>query len=158
MHDPDQIDPFDRRILAALQHDGRLSNQELADRVGLSSSQCSRRRTVLERDGAISGYTARLDAERLGFGVLAFVQVSLTHHSPDNARAFRELVARTGAIQAAHALTGDADYLLRVVLPDLKSLSRLVNEVLLPQPGVTHVRSSIVLEQLKDTRDLPVTP
>lgn len=150
------LDTFDLRLLAALQVDGRLSNQELADRVGLSPSQCSRRRAALERQGVIAGYHAALDAGRLGFGVVAFVQVSLSRHSPDNARAFRDLVGRTGAIQAAHALTGDADYLLRVVVPDLKELARLVNETLLPHGSVAQVRSSIVLETLKDTSRLPI--
>lgn len=149
-------DEFDLRILGALQDDGQLSNQELADRVRLSPSQCSRRRAALERAGTIAGYHARLNPERMGFDVLAFVQVTLSHHSPDNARAFRELVGRTGAIQAAHVLTGDADYLLRVAAADLKGLARLVNETLLPHPSVARVRSSIVLEQLKDTHALPV--
>ena len=150
------LDAFDLRMLAALQADGRLSNQELADRVGLSPSQCSRRRAALERAGVIAGYHALLDPARLGFGVVAFVQVSLSRHSPDNARAFRDLVDRTGAIQAAHALTGDADYLLRIVVPDLKELSRLVNDTLLPHGTVAQVRSSIVLETLKDTTRLPL--
>ena len=93
---------------------------------------------------------------RLGFSVVAFVQVSLLRHSPDGAHAFRDLVARTGAIQAAHAMTGDADYLLRIVVPDLKELSRLVNDTLLPHGTVAQVRSSIVLETLKDTTRLPL--
>ena len=150
------LDAFDLRMLAALQVDGRLSNQELADRVGLSPSQCSRRRAALERAGAIAGYHALLDPARLGFSVVAFVQVSLLRHSPDGAHAFRDLVARTGAIQAAHAMTGDADYLLRIVVPDLKELSRLVNDTLLPHGTVAQVRSSIVLETLKDTTRLPL--
>lgn len=150
------LDTFDLRLLAALQADGRLSNQDLAERVGLSPSQCSRRRAALERDGVIAGYQALLDPARLGFGVVAFVQVSLSRHSADGARAFRDLVARTGAIQAAHALTGDSDYLLRIAVPDLKELSRLVNEVLLPHGSVAQVRSSIVLDTLKDTTRLPL--
>ena len=86
----------------------------------------------------------------------AFVQVTLARHSPDNAKLFRELVERTGAIQQAYAVTGDADYILRASLPDLRALSALVNDVLLPHGTVAHVRSLVALERLKDTTRLPV--
>ncbi len=150
------LDGFDLRLLALLQADGRLSVQDLADRVGLSASQCSRRRARLEQSGVIAGYNARLDPQRLGFGVTAFVQVTLARHSPDNARHFRALVARTSAIQQAHAVTGDADYLLKVVVQDLKSLGALVNDVLLPHGSVAQVRSVVALEELKNTEALPL--
>lgn len=130
--------------------------QQLADRIGLSASQCSRRRARLEAAGIIAGYHADLGAERLGFGVTAFVQVTLARHSPDNARQFRALVQRTGAIQQAHAVTGDADYLLRVTVRDLSALGRLINDVLLPHGSVAQVRSSVALERLKDTTALPL--
>jgi DNA-binding Lrp family transcriptional regulator len=156
MHEIVALDPFDLRLLALLQEDGRLAAQDLADRVGLSPSQCSRRRLRLEAAGLIVGYYARLDAGRLGFGVVAFVQVTLARHSPDNARHFRGLVERTSAIQQAHAVTGDADYLLRVVVPDLRALGALVNDVLLPHGSVAHVRSMVALDGLKDTTSLPL--
>ena len=149
-------DGFDLKLLDALQQDGRLTNQELAERVGLSPSQCSRRRLRLEAAGVVRGYRADLCAESLGLDVLVFVHVTLATHSPDNARRFRDLVVRLPDVQEAYSLTGEADYLVKAVLPDLRSLSRLVNEVLLPHESVAHVRSSIVLDHLKTTTRLPL--
>ena len=150
------VDAFDLKILAALQGDGRLTNQQLADVAGLSASQCSRRRMRLEDEKVIAGYHADLSAEALGFGVIAFIQVTLATHSPDNAKKFRGLMQRIDEIQEAYSLTGDADYVLKAVLRDLKGLSELVNNVLMPHPSVAHVRSSIVLDRLKETTKLPL--
>jgi DNA-binding Lrp family transcriptional regulator len=150
------VDAFDLKILNALQDDGRLTNQELADLAGLSASQCSRRRMRLEQEKVISGYHADLSSEALGFGVIAFIQVTLATHSPDNAKRFRTLVNRIDEIQEAYSLTGDADYVLKAVLRDLKGLSNLVNDVLMPHQSVAHVRSSIVLDRLKESSRLPL--
>jgi len=146
---------FDLKILGALQDDGRLTNQQLADLVGLSASQCSRRRMRLEEE-VISGYHADLASEALGFGVIAFIHITLATHSPDNAKRFRALVNRVDDIQEAYSLTGDADYLLKAVLRDLKSLSDIVNNVLMPHQSVAHVHSSIVLDRLKESSKLPL--
>ena len=151
------VDPFDLKILAALQDDGRLTNQELADLAGLSASQCSRRRMRLEEDGVIAGYRAELSSEALGFELIAFIQITLATHSPDNAKKFRQLMSRVDEIQEAYALTGDADYLVKVVLRDLKGLSDIVNNVLMPHQSVAHVRSSIVLDRLKQSAKLPLS-
>lgn len=151
-----EVDSFDLKMLAALQSDGRLTNQQLADAVGLSASQCSRRRMRLEDEKVISGYHADLTPEALGFGVIAFIQVTLATHSPDNAKKFRALVQRVDEIQEAYSLTGDADYVLKAILRDLKGLSDLVNDVLMPHQSVAHVRSSIVLDRLKETSKLPL--
>jgi DNA-binding Lrp family transcriptional regulator len=150
------LDAFDLKILRALQDDGRLTNQELADVAGLSASQCSRRRMRLEEEKVISGYRAELASEALGFGVIAFIQITLATHSPDNAKKFRALVNRIDDIQEAYSLTGDSDYVLKAVLRDLKSLSDIVNDVLMPHPSVAHVRSSIVLDRLKESGKLPL--
>ncbi len=150
------VDGFDLKLLTALQDDGRLTNQQLADLAGLSASQCSRRRMRLEQDGVIAGYRADLNSEALGFNVIAFIHITLATHSPDNAEKFRALVQRTDAVQEAYSLTGDADYLLKAVLRDLKSLSDIVNNVLMPHQSVAHVRSSIVLDRLKATSRLPL--
>jgi DNA-binding Lrp family transcriptional regulator len=150
------LDTFDLKILRALQDDGRLTNQELADIAGLSASQCSRRRMRLEEEKVISGYRAELASEMLGFGVIAFIQITLATHSPDNAKKFRALVGRIDDIQEAYSLTGDSDYVLKAVLRDLKSLSDIVNDVLMPHPSVAHVRSSIVLDRLKESGKLPL--
>jgi DNA-binding Lrp family transcriptional regulator len=150
------VDAFDLKMLAALQEDGRLTNQQLADAVGLSASQCSRRRMRLEEEKVISGYHADLSSDALGFNVIAFIQVQLATHSPDNAKKFRTLVQRVDEVQEAYSLTGDADYVLKAVLHDLKELSDLVNNVLMPHQSVAHVRSSIVLDRLKETSKLPL--
>ena len=104
------VDAFDLKILGALQDDGRLTNQQLADLAGLSASQCSRRRMRLEEEKVIAGYHADLASEALGFGVIAFIHITLATHSPDNAKKFRALVNRVDEIQEAYSLTGDADY------------------------------------------------
>ncbi len=127
------VDAFDLKMLAALQDDGRLTNQQLADQVGLSASQCSRRRMRLEEEKVIAGYHADLAGEALGFNLIAFIHITLATHSPDNAKKFRALVNRVDEIQEAYSLTGDADYLLKAVLRDLKSLSDIVNNVLMPR-------------------------
>src|SRR5689334_25307724 len=114
------VDDFDLKILAALQDDGRLTNQQLADLVGLSASQCSRRRMRLEEEKVISGYHADLSGEALGFNLIAFIHITLATHSPDNAKKFRALIGRVDEIQEAYSLTGDADYVLKAVLRNLK--------------------------------------
>src|ERR1700710_1193239 len=150
------VDASDLKMLAALQDDGRLTNQQLADLVGLSASQCSRRRMRLEGEKGIYGYHAALASEALGFNLIPFIHIMPATHSPDNAQRFRALVNRVDDIQEAYSLTGDADYLLKAVLRDLKSLSDIVNNVLMPHQSVAHVRSSIVLDRLKETQKLPL--
>jgi DNA-binding Lrp family transcriptional regulator len=150
------MDDFDIRLLDALQDDGRLTNYDLAERVRLSPSQCSRRRAALEQGGFIAGYHAALSAEAVGLDVVVFVQVTLATHSPDNARRFAQLIATLDAVQEAYALTGEADYLVKMAVPDLKALARILNDVFLPHASVAHVRSSIVLDRLKQTARLPL--
>jgi len=150
------MDQFDIKLLDALQQDGRLTNYDLAERVGLSASQCSRRRAALEQAGIIASYHARLSTAGVGLGVVVFVQVTLATHSPENSKRFLRLIERLDEVQEAYALTGDADYLVKLAVPDLKALSRVLNEVFLPHESVAHVRSSIVLEQLKQSARLPL--
>ena len=153
---PSRLDGFDRKMLALLQRDGRLSNNDLSERVNLSPSQCSRRRQRLEEDGFITGYRAVLDRDMLGFPLVNIISVTLSTHSRDNARQFAELLAGLPEVQEAHALTGEMDYILKVVTPSLKSLSEFVSGVLLPHPSVQHVKTAIVLETLKETGALPI--
>jgi DNA-binding Lrp family transcriptional regulator len=150
------IDSFDRKILALLQQDARLTNNDLSERVNLSPSQCSRRRQRLEEEGLIKGYRAVLDRDRLGFSLVNVISVTLATHNRDNARRFADLLTRLPEVQEAHALTGEMDYILKVVTPDLKSLAAFVNDVLLPHDSVQHVKSAIVLETLKETGSLPL--
>lgn len=152
----ERIDGFDRKILSLLQEDARLTNNDLSERVNLSPSQCSRRRQRLEDEGLIKGYRAVLDRDRLGFSLVNVISVTLATHNRDNARRFADLLTRLPEVQEAHALTGEMDYILKVVTPDLKSLADFVNDVLLPHDSVQHVKTAIVLETLKETTALPI--
>jgi DNA-binding Lrp family transcriptional regulator len=150
------MDEFDLKLLDALQDDGRLTNNELADRIGLSASQCSRRRAALEKSGVIESYRAVLAAETLGLDVLVFVQVGLATHSPDSAQAFVKLINDIEEVQEAFSLTGEADYLIKMAVPDLRTLSRILYELFLPHRSVARVRSSVVLNRVKQTTRLPL--
>lgn len=156
MTDRIDLDQFDLAILASLQADGRIGNQELADRVHLSPSQCSRRRIRLEEAGIVRGYRADLDPARLGLAVTVFTRVTLAAHSRDNSRRFAELIAGLDCVLEAFSMTGDSDYLLKIIVPDLKALSEVVNGALLPHDSVASVRSSVVLDTLKDAAPLPL--
>ncbi|MCG8360401.1 MAG: Lrp/AsnC family transcriptional regulator [Kiloniellales bacterium] len=150
------LDSFDLSLLAAIQQDGRLTNQDLAERVNLSASQCSRRRLRLETAGVIRGYRAVLSARALHLEIAAFMQVTLTAHTRENAESFKALVREREEVLDAFTLTGEADYLLRVVTRNLDALSRLVNDVLLTHPAVARVQSRIVLDRLKEHGALPL--
>lgn len=151
-----RIDDFDLRLLSALQLDGRLTNQELAQTVGLSASQCSRRRMALEEAGIIARYQACLSSEALGFELIVFVEVSLNAHSPDNAKAFARLLDDTAEVQEAYSLTGESDYLIKLIVTDFKRLSDILNNVFLHHKSVAKLRSSVVLDRLKQTSSLPL--
>jgi DNA-binding Lrp family transcriptional regulator len=150
------MDDFDLKLLNALQGDGRLTNNELAERIGLSASQCSRRRAALEQAGVIEGYHAALSNQAVGLDVLVFIQVGLATQSADSAQAFGRLIRGMDEVQEAFSLTGEADYLVKMVVPDLKTLSRIISDVLLPHRSVAHVRSSVVLDRVKQTTRLPL--
>lgn len=149
------MDSFDWKMLAALQADGRLTNQEVGNLIGLSASQCSRRRTALEEAGVIRGYSARLDSKAIGLDVLAFVHVNLQAHDAKSLRAFHRLVDSEEGIQEAHAVSGDADYMLKVVAQTLEQLANFVSNTLLANDTISHVKSYIVLKQMKQTSQLP---
>ncbi len=151
------LDALDWRLIDLLQNDGSLSNAALVEKIGLSASQISRRRARLEERGVVTGYRALIDPAAIGLGITVFIHVALDMHSRDNARRFRDLVRLTPAVLEAHALTGEADYLLKVAVGDLTELSLLVNEVLLPHESVARVRSEIALETLKQPGTLPLS-
>lgn len=150
------MDEFDLKLLDALQRDGRLTNHELAGIVGLSASQCSRRRAALEDDGIIESYRAMIASDAIGISMFAFIEISLVRHSSKISDAFFKMLERLDAVQEAYALTGDADYLVKVAVPDLEALSRFLNDNLLSNESVARVRSSIVLQRLKQTTRLPL--
>jgi Lrp/AsnC family transcriptional regulator, leucine-responsive regulatory protein len=150
------LDRTDLLLLAELQRGARLTNAELADRVHLSPSACLRRVQRLEREGVIAGYRAEVDPERLGLGLQAFVRVQLRHHESAAVAAFGEFVNAWDEVVTCHALTGDMDYLLHVVVQDLEHFSRFLLDRLLTQAGVADVNSSFVLRTVKAFKGMPL--
>ncbi|MEP6740123.1 MAG: Lrp/AsnC family transcriptional regulator [Caldimonas sp.] len=150
------IDAIDRKILVALQGSGRASNVELASVVHLSAPQCFRRIRSLEERGVIRGYAARVDAESLGLRVTAYVSVSIAGDQFVRVREIEREIAAYPHILECHAVSGDYDYLLKVVARDLKSLSQFLTDQLMQISGVDDVRSMICLEEIKPASPLPV--
>lgn len=144
------LDEFDIAILRALQKDGALTNAALSGMVHLSPSQCSRRRAALEEGGLIRGYAARLDGDRLGFGLRAIVRVNLRRHGGDSERSFARFLSLHPEVRSAFSVSGDADYVLDLRTLDLERFARFIHEHLLPHEHVAQVRSEIVLRTVKD--------
>ena len=152
----DSLDVVDRRILAELQRNGRATNVELAERVHLSPAQCYRRQKRLEEAGLIRNYVAQLDAGKLGFTVTAFVSVTVAHGPFKQPQKFQHAIAGIPEIQECHTVTGEADYLLKVVAPDLKAFSSFLMERLTHLFDITNTTSMVSLEELKQTSSLPI--
>jgi Lrp/AsnC family transcriptional regulator, leucine-responsive regulatory protein len=150
------LDEIDRQIVAVLQADGRLSNVDLAQRVGLSPSPCLRRVKRLEREGVIEAYRAMLHRERIGLGLTVFVSVKIESHANQRADAFDREMMRMPEIVACHIVAGEADYLLEVVVPDLEHYQRFLLGKLLNLPIVKEVRSNIAIQTLKAGAPLPL--
>jgi Lrp/AsnC family transcriptional regulator, leucine-responsive regulatory protein len=150
------FDNADARILRTLQADGRLSNQDLAERVNLSASPCWRRVRRLEEGGVITGYRATLDRRALGLGVLAFVRVQIDSHTEADARRFEDRVLGLEEVVACYAITGESDFLLQIVAPDLESFGTFAMTVIRRLPGIKEMHSSLVLRELKTPGALPV--
>ncbi len=150
------LDATDRRILEQLQADGRLSNQELAERVALSPSPCLRRVRALERAGVIRRYAAVLDPMQVGLGLLAYVTVKLEKRGKMPVDQFTRAVESWPEVIACYSMTGDMDYLMRVQVENLEHYSRFVMDKLLKQPGVIDIRTNFVLERVKETTVLPL--
>ncbi|MCO5056091.1 Lrp/AsnC family transcriptional regulator [Thermomonas sp.] len=148
------LDRIDLQLLALLQREGRHTNAELAEKVHLSASACLRRVQRLEREGVIIGYRAEVDPERLGLGLQAFVRVQLKSHDAARVEAFARQVNRWPEVVACHALTGDMDYLLHVVVSGLEHFSHFLLDHLLAQGDVGDVNSSFVLRTVKQARAL----
>jgi Lrp/AsnC family leucine-responsive transcriptional regulator len=152
------LDRTDVAILDLLQREGRIANAELAERINLSASACLRRVQRLERDGVIAGYGARLNPSALGLGLVAFVRVQLEKHGSTSIEGFADAVAGWDEVVACHALTGDMDYLLHIVVRDLEHFSRFLLDRLLDAGGVADVNSSFVLRTVKAPGGLPLPP
>jgi DNA-binding Lrp family transcriptional regulator len=146
----------DRRLLRLLQEDCRLSNQELAERAGMSSSACWRRVRALEEAGVIRGYVALATAEKLGLAFSAVVHVGLTRHDHTHVETFISRVAERPEVLECLATTGEADYHLRVVCADKEAYNRFLEEFLFRLPGIAQVRTSLVLKEVKLETSLPV--
>lgn len=144
------IDLLDRKILTELQADASLPNTELADRVGLTPAPCLRRVNRLVDDGIIKRYTIEIDNKQVGFGLSALVEVSLAKHTLQSARAFLKAVQSKREIVGCHMVTGDCDFILRIIATDIESYRRLIWEDLHAIENVQKIRSSIILETLKD--------
>jgi Lrp/AsnC family leucine-responsive transcriptional regulator len=153
----ERLNRTDRKILDVLQRDGRLSNLEVAGRVSLSPSATLRRIRALETAGVIRGYVALVEPRKVGLGLMAFVNVKLEKRGRMPTDAFTRAVKDWPEVLACHSLTGDMDYLLRVQVADLEHFSRFVMDSLLKHPGVLDVKSSFVLEAVKETTALPLS-
>jgi DNA-binding Lrp family transcriptional regulator len=150
------LDEIDRRILVELQRDGRLTNQDLAGRIGVSASPCWRRVRALEEARVIKGYAALVDPAALGLNVSVFTQVSLERQEKKALQVFETAVGEWPEIMECYLMTGDADYLLRVVVPDLAAYERFLMARLTRIRGIASIKSSFALRSVKYRTDLPI--
>ena len=151
------LDRYDRAILAALQRDGRMSNQELADRIGLSPSPCLRRVRALEEAGLIGGYHALVDARKLGLSLMALLSVSMDKHTPERFANFEALVGDIPEVLECLLITGQqSDYQLKVVVRDMDAYQDLLLNRITRIPGVTGVHTSFVLRKVIERATLPL--
>lgn len=150
------LDRIDRRILDHLQAHARASNLELAQAASLSPAQCHRRHRRLEELGFVGRYETRLNAARLGLSVFAFIHVSMERGHIRELQKFKDLMASLSEVQECYSVTGDFDYVLKVVARDLPALSRFLMDTLMRLPGVAGVRSSVCMDEIKCTSALPL--
>lgn len=152
-----EIDRYDREILAILQADGRISNQDLADRIGLSPSPCLRRVRVLEESGLITGYRAMLDAKKLGLSLMALIGISMDQHTPERFANLEATISEIPEVLECLLITGQqSDYQLKVVVKDMDGYQDLLLNKITRIQGVTGVHSSFVLRKVVDKTALPL--
>lgn len=150
-------DPYDKAILQRLQHEGRISNQDLAEAVNLSPSPCLRRVRRLEEEGIIEGYSARLNARKLGLKLMALIQISMDRHTPERFARFEETIANYPEVLECHLITGQAaDYQLKVVVEDMDAYQQFLLNKITRIEGVSGVHSSFVLKSPINGTALPV--
>jgi DNA-binding Lrp family transcriptional regulator len=152
----EMLDNVDLRILSLLQDEGRMSNARLAEHLHLSETPVWRRLRRLEEDGYIKGYGARVDRHKLGFGLIAFVQINFANHTGEQPAQFEAAIQSIPEVLSCHNVSGEADYFLQVVTRDLESYGDFVTHVLRKLPGVTSIRSSLAMREIKSTSRLPV--
>jgi len=150
------LDKVDKSVLRALQADGRLSNVELARKISLSPPAAHARVRRLEKDGYIRQYTVIVDREKAGYDLLCFIHISLQMHQVTQVEKFREATRKMPEVLECHHITGEYDYLLKVVLRNRKDLERFVVDKLTPIPGVARIHTSLVFTEVKSTMALPL--
>lgn len=150
-----RLDPIDRKILAELQADGRMTNVELARRVGISAPPCLRRVRTLEEQGYIRGYHADIDARELGFEVQVFAMVGLQSQAEGDLSAFENRCRDWPLVRECHMLNGEVDFILKCVAPDLSSFQSFLTGELLTAPNVASVKTSLVIRGAKDEPGVP---
>lgn len=152
----DGLDAIDRRILKALQEDGRLSNVDLAERVGLSPSPCLRRVKRLEAQGVIRSYRAVLDRPAVGLGLTVFVEIKVVRHTRENAAELQAALEARPEIVSCHIVSGSTDFLAEIVVADLTAYEKLLTEHILSLPMVADIRSNFSLRRIKSDGALPL--
>lgn len=150
------FDDIDFRILSLLQDNGRMTNVELAERVGLTAPPCLRRVRALEQDGAITGYHAALDPAALGYNLTVFAMVSLKSQAESDLQAFEQLVAEIPEARECHMLNGEIDFIVKIVAPDLQSFQHILTTKLTTAPNVAHVKTSLTIRTSKALPGVPV--
>jgi len=152
----EMLDEYDLTLLQALQRDSRQTVQKLAKLVGLSTTPCWKRIKELESGGVVRGYAALIDREKVGLALCVLAELNLTRHSEDEVVRFERAIAACSQIVSCYSTTGDADYVIKVLAADIKSYERFLHETVFRLPGVTHVRSRVVLKELKAEARLPL--
>ncbi len=150
------LDKMDRRILSILQIDGRISAVDLAEQIGLSPTTTGERLRRLQKEGYVAGFGARLDPQRLGFGLLVFVEVSLDKTTPDVFDRFAQAVRHAPEVLECHMVAGGFDYLLKTRVADMAAYRQFLGDVLLPLPGIRETRTYAVMEEVKNDGPLPL--
>lgn len=150
------LDSIDRRLLAALQAEGRVTNVDLAHRVGLTAPPCLRRVRALEEAGVIRGYHAELDASRLGFTITVFAMVSLKSQAEEDLRAFENHIKALPEVRECHMLNGEIDFILKIVSRDLQSFQEFLTSKLTPAPNVASVKTSLTIRTAKSEPGVPL--
>lgn len=150
------MDAIDRRLLAELQDEGRVTNVELAQRVGLTAPPCLRRVRALEDAGVIKGYHAELDASKLGFAITVFALVSLKSQAEESLRQFEEHMRTLAEVRECHMLNGEIDFILKIVSRDLQSFQEFLTSKLTPAPNVASVKTSLTIRTAKQVPGVPL--
>jgi Lrp/AsnC family leucine-responsive transcriptional regulator len=151
-----ELDDIDRKIIAALQADGKITVNELAEKVGLSASPCARRVRLLEQAKVIKGYTAIIDQKKVGLPISAFASIKLERQREDALERFSKAVSRWPEVVDCYLMTGQRDYLLRIVVRDLEAYERFLNDKMTRLEGVASIETSFALKQIKRSEALPV--